>query len=145
VIKDIRAGGNSHCAVRVKNEALGIDVMFEMIPRGGKNSVDWRHGAEAAFGGGGSTYRAEQWVEVSRPEGMNEEEFDRAVLNAAVSQQKQIEGDDYSADGSKNSNRFVYDVIKEAGSSPPADAVKGAGAPGLCGGKGARTGTDCKK
>ena len=144
IIKDIRAGGNSHCAIRVQNQSLGIDVMIEMIPRDGKNAVEWRHGSEAAFGAPGSTYYAEQWVAVERPDGMTEDEFDRAVLNAAAGEQQEIEGKDYSADGSSNSNRYVYEVLKAAGSRPPKSAVKGAGAPGLCGGKKEKTGEDCK-
>jgi hypothetical protein len=145
IIKNIFAAGYSHCAVRVRNEARGIDVMFELIPQSGKNAVAWRHGSEAAFGAPGSTYHAEQWTEVQRPAGMSEDEFDLAVLNAAVQEQLATQGKDYSEDGSKNSNGFVYNVLKKAGSSPPAGAEKGSGSPGLCGGKGRDTGTDCSK
>jgi hypothetical protein len=129
--------------VRVRNDDLGIDVMFELLPRGGLNEVDWRFGSEAAFGVRGSTYYAEQWSEVARPAGMSEAEFDRAVLNAAVVESQRVVGKKYRPEGQFNSNRFVYDVLKRAGSAPPRRAERGSGAPGLCGGTSYRTGDDC--
>lgn len=140
------ARGYTHCAIRITNKTLGIDAMVEMIPdRNKQNRTHWRFGAEAAGGVEGSRYDPNGWVKVQRPDGMSEDEFDRAMIQSASAiSQESFNGTRYSNDGGANSNNFVYRTVKRAGSKPPAKAVKGAnGSPGLCGGKGRDTGTDC--
>jgi hypothetical protein len=136
--------GYTHCAVRIQNDKLGLDVMVEMIPdERNFNRTHWRFGSDAAGGVEGSRYDPNGWTAIERPAGMSEEEFDRAMLNSAAARDREFSGTRYSNDGSKNSNSFVYRTVKGAGAKPPAKAEKGTGSPGLCGGSGRGTGTDC--
>jgi hypothetical protein len=138
---------HGHCAVRVVDKEKGIDVTVEMTPKEGSASaeapfgteqVTWTHGTPPSGYDGG-------WVELAAPEGRSSAEFDRAVLESAAREQGRIEGSAYTPGGASNSNRFVHDVIRGAGGRGRKEPAQKfiLGAPGLCGGRGGRTGADC--
>jgi RHS repeat-associated protein len=141
----LRMFGYTHCAIRVV-EPGKFDVLIELIPDShSQDQVYWRSAdGEGASGTKDSHYDPAGWSEVARPEGESEEQFDRAVLNSAAVQTAAVEGTNYSFDGSTNSNHLDYETLKRARAKPPKKAVKGKGSPGLCGGSGRSTGTDCK-
>jgi hypothetical protein len=142
--------GKTHCALRVFDPTRGLDVLIELQPvfngEGNKvNEVYWRSApGEGANGVSGSRYQPHLWKEVQTPVGMTEHEFDDAVLYSALYGTLARRGREYTQDGRGNSNRFIYDVLKDIGARPPKSAVAGEGSPGLCGGRGTDTGTDCK-
>lgn len=122
-----------------------FDVLIELMPVGGKNAVFWRSApGEGARGNADSPYSETGWVEVQAPEGTSEDQFDDAVTQSAARETAERNGKAYSPYGDRNSNNFVYRSLKGAGARPPRGAVKGrGGSPGLCGGSGKETGTDC--
>jgi hypothetical protein len=140
--------GFSHCAVRVVDSKRDLDVTIELVPekRDGKNMNEpWWHSAKGYGPSDAATdkYRSSGWAPVARPDGMSEEDFDNAVLNSAYRQTQAARGKEYSSDGSKNSNHFVYQTITGAGGKVPGAAVQGKTAPGICGGSGLKNGTNC--
>lgn len=64
------------------------------------------------------------WVRVDVPDGMTSEQFDAAVVEAFNAIGAVRRHQPYSWHGSLNSNRFVYDVISEAGGKVPIAAYK---------------------
>ena len=133
-------GTAQHCAVRVVNRDM--DLTFELLADngvGGAQSAGPQQDADKL-----AAYRG-SWARVDVPDGMNSEEFDRAVLHSAIRTSQQESGDRYTPLGHKNSNRFVYNVITGAGGKvPQAARAPGKLAPGLCGGDGIHAGIDCK-
>ncbi len=137
----------SHCAIRVVDKAKNIDVTIEMMPDErksaraplGRERVEWSTTRPPG------TYDGD-WTPLPVPSGVTESQFDRAILESAVREQQRIEGSVYTPGGGSNSNRFIYDVIRGAGGvgvrNPSEKHLLGA--PGLCGGRGLSTGTDCK-
>ena len=131
-------GNAAHCAVRVVDKERGLDVTIELLNEG-TNQIYWRSApGEAAREG----YSEDGWTTVAVPEGMSSREFDDKVLQSAFGRTMATRGVDYSMFGSKNSNRFVHDVITGAGGRVPGAAAAGyTFAPGLCGGRGLRRGS----
>ena len=138
-----RLSGYTHCALRIQNDQ--VDVLIELVPIGKDvNEIYWRSAAgEGASGAGESHYDPAGWSQVAAPDGMSEEDFDKAVLASALKMTQQTRGTTYDRDGSLNSNHFVFETLRRAGAKPPKAAVKGKGSPGLCGGSGTDTGTNC--
>lgn len=109
-----------HCAVRVVNEKLNVDITYELLADGifqpqrvGKTTPE-----EVA--------RYSEWVQVTVPDRQTSDEFDINVLKAAEDIAEQRNGEWYWPGGGANSNRYVYDVIKQAGGRVPfAAGVKG--------------------
>lgn len=132
-------GAAGHCAVRVVNEELGIDITVELAPEGRRKRIYTASGDEdrtEAYGG--------LWSEVLVPEGMTVNEFDRAVLKSALEVSGRVGGTKYGFGGAKNSNRFIYDIITGAGGLVPQSASAGFKiAPGICGGTGMKRGSNC--
>ena len=138
-----------HCAVRVVDARRNLDVTIEMIP--GSPDISAPFGRKDVYRSGPDhartkAYDPEGWVQVATPEGMTDQEFDTAVLHAAVEVAGEERGQPYMFTGEQNSNRFVYSVITRAGGKVPGAPTRKfpKGAPGACGGKGMETGTDCQ-
>ena len=132
-------GTAQHCAVRVVSE--NMDLTFELLADngiGGPQSAGPQQDPDKL-----AAYRG-AWARVDVPEGMTGAEFDRAVLHSAIRTSQEESGDSYTPLGGKNSNRYVYNVITGAGGKvPQAARTPGKLAPGLCGGSGLDSGTDC--
>jgi RHS repeat-associated protein len=137
-----------HCGIRVIDSERNIDVTFELSPEGsgagapfGRKTVAWSHGANAQRV---KDYH-DGWTKLALPEGMSAADFDRAILNSALKEQGRVSADPYLFTGETNSNRFVRNIIVNAGGSVPAGLADKfpKGAPGLCGGTGMKTGTGC--
>jgi RHS repeat-associated protein len=142
-----------HCAIRVVNPELGIDITVELIPGNyslrhfkGLKQVVWSVGANDPHV---KKYSADGWAEIGKPDDLCDDDFDRAILNAAGREQFLVTGDAYSFGGEGNSNRFVYNIIKRAGGTVPGGPGNKfpLGAPGLCGSSGiwGGSGTDCRE
>lgn len=136
-----KEGAVAHCAVRVVDESRGIDQTIELAPdASGNKEIYW------ALGGSDRTnaYDSGTWLDVAVPDGMTSTEFDNAVLLSAFRETVRQRGQNYWPTGNTNSNRFVRQVIINAGGQVPAGAASGFtfGAPGLCGGV-VRTGSRC--
>jgi hypothetical protein len=92
-----------------------------------------------------AAYRG-SWSRVAVPDGMSSEDFDQAVFHSAIRRLQEEDGDPFWPSGGTNSNRYIYNIVKKAGGEVPSGAMAkhpGRKAPGLCGGKGGETGTDC--
>jgi uncharacterized protein RhaS with RHS repeats len=138
---DGTGGAGLHCAVRVVNEKLGVDVTYELLADGPGRPK------RAGQAGASQVERYEgTWEKVGVPAGMTSDEFDLAVLTNAVDISAEQNGRPYFFTGGTNSNRFVYNIITKAGGKVPAAALghfPGALAPGLCGGYGLSRGQNC--
>jgi len=136
------SGVVAHCAIRVKDDARKLDVTIELIPKGSKKEIYWTGPNSSNT----QAYDASKWAKVATPDGMSSQEFDDAVLKAAGVETVKQRGTPYSFGGSSNSNNFVHEVITGAGGTVPATATAGflLGAPGLCGGSGLSTGSECR-
>jgi hypothetical protein len=137
-----KEGAVAHCAARVVDEKRGIDQTIELAPNSrGQKEAYW------ALGGSDRTNAdaADNWLKVGVPSDMTTTECDDAVLQSAMLETKAQRGDRYWPTGNTNSNRFVFNIITNAGGQIPAGAAAGfpLGAPGLCGGV-VRTGTRCR-
>ncbi|MCA1790185.1 MAG: RHS repeat-associated core domain-containing protein, partial [Thioalkalivibrio sp.] len=136
---DDTRGLGGHCSVRVVNEKLNIDVTYELL----SNGI-----GEPQFAGQTSPEQAVRYegrgVQVAVPNGMTSDEFDLRVIANAERISHERDGQPYSPSGTRNSNRFVYDVIKQSGGKVPWAAVPYSKAtPGICGGRGILLGSDC--
>ncbi|HEX2207817.1 MAG TPA: RHS repeat-associated core domain-containing protein, partial [Longimicrobium sp.] len=136
---DNTRGLGGHCSVRIVNEKLNIDVTYEVL----SNGI-----GEPQFAGQTSPQQAARYegrgVQVAVPNGMTSDEFDMRVLENAERISQERNGQNYSPSGTRNSNRFVYDVITQSGGKVPWAAVPyNKATPGICGGKGILLGTDC--
>ena len=139
-----KRGAFGHCAVRIVDKKRKIDMTIELIPKGVplRNNMFWSSGEQSAKT---QAYDPSKWVQVRTPDGMTKEQFYDAVCNTALIQTGAHWNEPYKARGSRNSNHFVYSIITGAGGEVPRSAADGfwLGAPGLCGGRGFRTGDDC--
>ena len=132
-----------HCAVRVVNEELGIDLTVELDQdhRPGRNRkvIYTSKTGEARTEAYGN-----QFVPIGVPEGMSVNDFDKAVVRSALEVAGQVEGQKYAFTGGTNSNRFVFQIVTGAGGQVPWSAsARFKFAPGICGGSGLRKGTKC--
>jgi uncharacterized protein RhaS with RHS repeats len=129
-----------HCAVRVVNAELNVDATIEMSP-------DSHFKVEVHVGQGPASARTAaytSWSAIAIPAGMTERQFDERLLSSAMAVTRDTKGSPYLPHGQFNSNHFVYDIVKSAGSRPPMKASAGFWlAPGLCGGSGLLRGSDC--
>jgi hypothetical protein len=133
-------GNGAHCAVRVVDKDRGLDVTIELLNED-TNQIYWRSAPGEAEREG---YSEGGWITVAVPQGMTSREFDDKVLQSALGRTMATRGVDYSMFGSKNSNRFVHDVITGAGGRVPGATAAGYKfAPGLCGGSGMSRGRNC--
>ncbi|HEX2080828.1 MAG TPA: RHS repeat-associated core domain-containing protein [Longimicrobium sp.] len=132
-------GLGGHCAVRVVNEKLNIDVTYELLANGiGQPQFVGQTSPEQA-----ARYEG-RGVQVAVPNGMTSDEFDLRVLATAERISQERNGRPYSPSGTRNSNRFVYDVITQSGGKVPWAAVPyNKATPGICGGRGIFLGNDC--
>jgi RHS repeat-associated protein len=132
----------AHCAIRVIDEDRDIDILIELAP-------DIR-GRNVIHTGDSSSDRAraygDKWFDVAVPRGMSSEDFDDAVLGSALAVSSAMMGSGYSPSGSKNSNRFIYNIVTGAGGRVPFRASAGfLFAPGICGGQGPFRGNNCSR
>jgi len=127
----------SHCAIRV-----GGQEVIELNRREGTDDVEIL--TYAASDEGANEF---EWNEVPTPEGQTLSEFESNVKRAAKHIGPGFEAEPYSSGSRRNSNFFVYSVIKGAGGRVPRRAVGKGGifnAVGLCGGGGRlAVGDDC--
>jgi RHS repeat-associated protein len=129
-----------HCALRVVDKKLGIDLTIQMKPYGL---------LQKDFGGTGpsdgeTTKFTGPWAAVNVPAGMTVGGFDARVLTQALKEANKEAGHTYDPLGGGNSNRYVYTVVTNAGGKVPIAPTRGFyKVPGLCGGGGLDTGTDC--
>jgi RHS repeat-associated protein len=102
-----------HCGLRVVNERLGVNQVYELTRVGDRNTFYNQKDAGTFTEGG--------WMTLTPPDGMTEDEYDRAILGAyrSVSQRITTTRPRYSSGNCKNSNRFVRDVVKAAGGTIP--------------------------
>jgi RHS repeat-associated protein len=139
------ASSYGHCAVRVADSRQGTDAMAEIVRVPGDQR--WPLQTVRTFGTGSEEVAryGNRWVPVAVPAGMTEQEFDAAVVAQIYRQGREYSGQPYFPGGQLNSNSFVYRVITGAGGKVPAAASGhlARGAPGLCGGGGLRTGSNC--
>jgi len=134
---DNSGGTFQHCSVRVVNS--NVDVTFELLNKGGTNAVGQAPPDQVQRYTG-------RWTKVAVPMGKESEQFDAEVLANAQQLAAERNGMKYSFLGSRNSNRYVYDVITRAGARVPWSAIRNpdrSGAPGLCGGGGITDGWNC--
>jgi hypothetical protein len=123
---DNRAGGGQsdygHCAIRIKNEEIGIDIMFE-ITRGPPAGA-FPTTLVGAFGPSSENFAryGDKWVPVGVPVGQTVTQFDTGVLREVLTQKRLTDGQIYNPDGKANSNSFVYNSITGAGGKVPAAA-----------------------
>lgn len=145
-VQGIGTKEGGHCALRIVDKERDIDITVELLAddseRGvraplGHKSINWVSGRPSDYD--------DQWVRLAVPAGRSSHGFDRALLNSALRQQREVEGDTYTPSGTSNSNRFIFDVIRRAGGvgvrSPATRFLFGA--PGLCGGNVLMTGDRC--
>ncbi|HXB23549.1 MAG TPA: RHS repeat-associated core domain-containing protein [Gemmatimonadaceae bacterium] len=129
----------AHCAIRYQTTS-GVDFIIELLNRNGKDSVFFwsANGTEPTHPD--ITVSSYQWV----PTNVDPDRFWFSVsqnLSAWT-------GGSYDLFGGGNSNRFVYDVLSQAGANVPWAAInamtkRGLVVPGACGGYGVSNGTDC--
>lgn len=121
------------------NAKLGINITYELLADGigSPQSVGKSTPEEAAR-------YDDRGAQVAVPDGMTSDEFDLRVIANAERISQERNGLPYSPVGDLNSNRFVYDVIKQSGGKVPWAAVPyGKLTPGICGGGGLLIGRDC--
>ncbi len=105
-----------HCAIRVKSDVLGIDIVIELSPRGGKNVIWWSPVGSSmgkAFG---------RWTEVTAPSQMTRTSFDLMVLQNAGIATSRVTGTDYWA---AQSNDFAGGIIRASGAQIPGGVSDG--------------------
>ena len=127
----------SHCAIRT-----GQEEVIELNREPGTDNVDiltYPANDERATGF--------DWHAVPTPEGQTPSQFESNVKRAAKHIGPGFEAEPYNSGSRRNSNFFVYPVIKGAGGRIPRSAVGRGGvfhAVGLCGGGGRfAVGCDC--
>jgi hypothetical protein len=127
--------------VRISDEERDLDVMYEIVrsKKRAKTKVGVSVPGQEEF----ATY-GDIWFAVDVPEGMTVREFDDAVLGSLLTQAQEFNGAVYYGIGAKNSNTFVYRVIKGAGGLVPGEASAHIlFVPGICGGWFLGRGGDC--
>lgn len=128
----------NHCAVRVDTDD-GQSQVGELLKGddGNNNVVVWN--------GQSSSSANYTWTTVAVPQGMTSAQFDQAVIGSFNQNAQEKHGEKYTSHSKGNSNRFVFDVITNAGGKVPQSAVPKNGlTPGLCGGGGRfATGNQC--
>ena len=138
---DDTGNAGAHCAVRVDQEG-GKSTTFELLSSGvGKPQTAGVQSDPKQL----ERYEG-KWVAVKVPTGMNHKQFGATVLSTAQKISAQVNGDSYSPLGGQNSNRYVYNIITQAGGQVPFASrlsTPGATAPGLCGGRGIFQGATC--
>jgi hypothetical protein len=86
----------------------------ELLNKDGRNSI------EVWDGSGGDGDRGDYtWFEVTLPQGMSSEEFDKRVISSFNRLGRVMQGEEYSPHGAINSNWFVFMVITLAGGKVP--------------------------
>lgn len=136
------SGTVGHCGIRVADSQTGVDMTMQEIPDDNDRVQIHVTGPDdpktKAFTG--------PWVPVTPPSGMTTQQFDQAVVKAAIVETRDITGSLYLPHGEFNSNAFVFNVITKAGGKVPAAAAKGfTFVPGICGGRGLSRGNQCSK
>jgi RHS repeat-associated protein len=126
---DNSMGMAGHCAARVIG--MNVDVAYELLSRG-NGEPQW---VGRTSMGQVARYPA-IWTPVAMPKGMTSDEFALRVMETAERISQERNGQPYSPWGGRNSNRFVYDVITQAGGRVPEGAVlHNTVTPGICGGR----------